>query len=53
MRAGFAPKIRHTVSIRLVVGALLIVILNSFSVITRCGNGACDEDHYKGSYYQG
>jgi hypothetical protein len=53
MRAGFAPKVRDTVSIRLVVGALLIVILGSFSIIIRCGNSACNEDHQKGSYYQG
>ena len=34
MWAGFAPKIRDTVSIRLVVGAFIIVILGTFSVIT-------------------
>jgi hypothetical protein len=53
MRTGFAPKIRDTVSIRLIVGTLLIVVLGTFSVITRCGNSACNEDHQKGSYYQG
>jgi hypothetical protein len=52
-RARSAPKIRVTVSIRLIAGTLLIVILGTFSVITRCGNGACNEDHQKGSYYQG
>jgi hypothetical protein len=53
MRARFAPKIRHAVSIRLFIGALLIVVPGTFSVITRRGNSACNEDDQKGSYYQG